>query len=40
MEKYLNREFLLSNKEKIIKVTAIIILVVVAFFVFVIGDDD
>ncbi len=40
MEKYLNKEFLLSNKEKIIKVTAIIILVVVAFFVFVLGDDQ
>ena len=40
MEKYLNKEFLLSNKEKIIKVTAIIILVVVAFFAFVLGDDD
>ena len=40
MEKYLNKEFLLSNKEKIIKVAAIIILVVVAFFIFVIGDDD
>lgn len=40
MEKYLNKEFLLSNKEKIIKVAAIIVLVVVAFFVFVLGDDD
>ncbi len=40
MEKYLNKEFLLSNKEKIIKVAAIIILVVVAFFVFILGDDD
>ena len=40
MEKYLNKEFLLSNKEKIIKVTAIIVLVVVAFFAFVVGDDD
>ena len=40
MEKYLNKEFLLSNKETIIKVAAIIILVVVAFFVFVLGDDD
>ena len=40
MEKYLNKEFLLTNKEKILKVTAIIILVVVAFFAFVLGDDD
>lgn len=40
MEKYLNKEFLLSNKEKILKVTAIIVLVVVAFFAFVLGDDD
>ena len=40
MEKYLSKEFLLSNKEKIIKVAAIIILVVVAFFAFVLGDDD
>ena len=40
MEKYLNKEFILSNKEKIIKVTAIIILVVVAFFVFLLGDDE
>ena len=40
MEKYLNKEFLLSNKEKIIKVAAIIILVVVAFFIFVLGEDD
>lgn len=40
MEKYLNKEFLLSNKEKILKVTAIIVLVVVAFFAFVISDDE
>lgn len=39
MEKYLNKEFLLNNKEKIIKVTAIIILVAVAFFVFILEDE-
>ena len=39
MEKYLNKEFLLNNKEKIIKVAAIIILVAVAFFVFVLEDE-
>ena len=40
MEKYLNKEFLLSNKEKIIKVAVIVILVIVAFFVFVLGGGD
>lgn len=40
MEKYLNKEFLLSNKEKLIKVAAIVILVAVAFFVFVMEDKE
>lgn len=40
MKQYLNREFLLSNKEKIIKAAAIIILVVAAFFVFILGGND
>jgi len=39
MEKYFNKEFLLNNKEKIIKVAAIIILFAVAFFVFVLEDE-
>lgn len=37
MKAYLNKEFLLTNKDKIIKAAAIVILVVVAFFVFVLG---
>ena len=35
MKEYLNREFLLSNKEKILKAAAVIIIVAVAFCVFV-----
>lgn len=40
MEKYFNKEYLLSNKEQIIKVAVVIIIIAVAFFVFVLGDDD
>lgn len=40
MKKYLNREFLLTNKDKIIKAAAIIILVVAAFFVFILGGGS
>lgn len=40
MKQYLNREFLLTNKEKIIKAAAIVILIVVAFFVFILGGNS
>ncbi len=40
MEKYLNKEFLLTNKNKIIKAAAVTILVVAAFFVFVLGGGN
>lgn len=40
MKQYLNREYLLTNKEKIIKAAAIIILIVAAFFVFILGGND
>jgi competence protein ComEA len=40
MEKYLNKEFLLTNKDKIIKVAVVIVIIAVAFFVFVTGDND
>lgn len=40
MKQYLNREFLLSNKEKIIKVAAITGIIAVAFFVFVLGGGQ
>ena len=34
MKQYLNKEFLLSNKQLVIKATAIIVILAVAFFVF------
>lgn len=40
MKKYLNKEFLLSNKQLVIKATAIIVILAVAFFVFLAGDGE
>ena len=40
MREYLNKEFLLSNKEKLIKGVIVIILVVASFVTFVLGDGD
>lgn len=40
MREYFNREFLLSNKEKIIKGVIVIILVAASFITFVLGDRD
>ena len=37
MKQYLNKEFLLSNKQLVIKATAIIVILAVAFFVFLAG---
>lgn len=39
MKKYLNKEFLQSNKDKIMKVAAILGIIAVAFFVFVLDGD-
>lgn len=38
MKQYFNREFLLSNKKRVIKATAIACLTAAAFFVFVLGE--
>ena len=38
MREYLNKEFLLSNKDKIIKTAAIMIFVGAAFVIFILGD--
>lgn len=40
MGKYLNKEFLLNHKELVIKVAAIVLLIVVTFFVFVLKGDE
>ena len=40
MKQYLNKEFLLSNKQLVIKATAIIVILAVAFFVFLAGDGE
>lgn len=40
MKQYLNKEFLLSNKQLVIKAAAIILILAVAFFVFVLGDGE
>lgn len=40
MKKYLNKEFLLSNKQHIIKAAAIMILIAVCFFVFILGGNQ
>lgn len=40
MKQYINREFLLSNKEKLIKAAVIVIMILAGFFVFVLGVGD
>lgn len=40
MKQYWNREFLLSNKKRIIKATAIVCLAAAAFFVFVLNGEE
>ena len=40
MDKFLNKEFLVSHREQIIKAAAVIIIIVVAFFVFTGKGDD
>ena len=40
MKQYLNKEFLLSNKQLVIKASAIIVILAVAFFVFIVGDGE
>lgn len=39
MKQYLNKEFLLSNKTKLIKAAVIAVIIIVCFFVFVLGDS-